>query len=154
MKTKSQNSTIELNLQQKFKRLFNKLGFDSNEAKLKHNTLSNQQKASIERCHLLYEKGKIKNEVNKLVFVKNNEIKEKKELSECTFKPRTNSAKKLIIKDEKIEEKDKKMFERASNWMKKTSDKYNDIYLELTERRLYPMKIAHLSHKYEKILNF
>ena len=84
-----------------------------------------QQKASIERCHLLYEKGKIKNEVNKLMFVKNNEIKEKQELSECTFKPRTNSAKNLFSRKvmSKIDEKEKNMYERSIYLKKKASDR-------------------------------
>ena len=93
---KKDTNTINTDVQVKFKILMNKMGFDTNENDLKHNTISHQQKESIERCHLLYEKGKIKNEVNKLIYIKNNEIREKAEMSECTFKPRTNSAKKIF----------------------------------------------------------
>ena len=53
--------------------------------------LETQKKQNAnERCHLLYEKGKIKNEVNKLIFQKNSELKEQQELSLCTFKPKLN----------------------------------------------------------------
>ena len=138
---KTKNCSIEVQTQQKFKRLYNKLGYDSNEAKLKQMTIS-QQKASIERCHLLYEKGKIKNEVQKLMFVKNNDFKEKKELSECTFKPRTNSANLLLIKKDfsKIEENEKNMYDRSLNWKKKTSDKYKYLIFRIHREKIIQNK--------------
>lgn len=47
-------------------------------------------KSSFERCHFLYEKGRIKNEVNKIISKKNHEMQVKSELNECTFKPKLN----------------------------------------------------------------
>ena len=38
---------------------------------------SQKKKSANERCYLLYNKGKIKNEVNRLMFKKNSELKEK-----------------------------------------------------------------------------
>jgi len=56
---------------------------------------SQKKKSANERCYLLYNKGKIKNEVNRLMFKKNSELKEKQELSQCTFKPKLNVIKKV-----------------------------------------------------------
>jgi len=76
------------------KNLLSKLGFDILETeRVKSNV---REKQAIERCKLLYEKGKLKNEINKLKYLKNNEIRDKNIIKDCTFKPRTNSAKKLI----------------------------------------------------------
>jgi len=49
-----------------------------------------KKKNEYEKCYLLYEKAKIKNEVNRLMFEKHSELKERQELSECTFKPKLN----------------------------------------------------------------
>jgi hypothetical protein len=123
--TKKDTNTINTDVQNKFKVLMNKMGFDTNETNQKHNTISHQQKESIERCHLLYEKGKIKNEVNKLIFIKNNEIREKAELSECTFKPRTNSVKKIYTnKDFTSRPFKENIYQRAVNFKKKHYDRY------------------------------
>jgi len=118
MQTQPNNDIVH----QKFKKLLVKLGFD--EIEIKHNTITHT-KTSIERCHLLYEKGKIKNEVNKLIFLKNHEIKEKQQLSECTFLPRTNSARKIEVR--KTQDK---FYDRAIHWKKtkeerKEKDKTN-----------------------------
>ena len=77
----------------------------------------------MERCCLLYEKGKIKNEVNKLIIQKNFELKDKQLLSKCTFKPRINSVKTLSAR------KDSNKFaynvyERNDNWMRNRNEKY------------------------------
>lgn len=40
-----------------------------------------------ERLNLLYEKGRIKNELNKLLFIKKQEKEKENELQGCTFKP-------------------------------------------------------------------
>jgi len=87
--TEASNKTDE-----KYKNLLSKLGFDILETeRVKSNV---REKQAIERCKLLYEKGKLKNEINKLKYLKNNEIRDKNIIKDCTFKPRTNSAKKLI----------------------------------------------------------
>jgi hypothetical protein len=50
------------------------------------------------RYNMLYEKAKIKNEMIKIIYEKNNELKIQQELTECTFKPKIISKK----KDEKV----------------------------------------------------
>jgi len=75
-------------------------------------TMKNPQMSSMnskmiskakERCIMLYEKGKIKNELNKMIFQKNYEVRAYKELEECTFQPRTNSTE-FLKKRESITE--------------------------------------------------
>ena len=56
-----------------------------------------KQKNAVERCFLLYEKGKIKNEVNRLMYRKNSELKVKQELDSCTFKPKLNTNYRQIV---------------------------------------------------------
>ncbi len=49
-----------------------------------------KQKNAMKKCIFLYEKGKVRNEVNRLMFKKNYELKVKQELDNCTFKPKIN----------------------------------------------------------------
>jgi hypothetical protein len=51
-------------------------------------------KVKIERYNMLYEKGKIKNDVIKMLHEKSNVIKVQNEMSQCTFKPKLNPDKK------------------------------------------------------------
>lgn len=83
-----------------------------------------------ERCYLLHEKGKIKNEVSMLVFKKNSELKLMKEISECTFQPRTNSTEYLrTMKDIsnndyiKKAENIKNFYQRSVYWKKIKTEK-------------------------------
>jgi hypothetical protein len=56
--------------------------------------MARKQKA-VENCQLMHDKSKFKNEANKILFYKNEEIKAEKELASCTFKPKVN---KTILK--------------------------------------------------------
>jgi len=98
---------------QKFQKLLMKLGVNDLDKQL--NTVSHTQ-TSMERCHLLYEKGKIRNEVNKLIYLKNNEVKKKEEMTECTFAPRTNSMGK-IIPNKKVN-----FYHKTIQWKKKNDE--------------------------------
>lgn len=89
-----------------------------------NSSISNSKKknSSIERCNLLYEKGRIKNEVNKLIIQKNFELKEKQMLSKCTFKPRTNSVK-FIKTGLKDSNRGSDVYQRNEYWMKNKLEK-------------------------------
>lgn len=81
-----------------------------------------KQKA-IERCHMMYERGKIKNEIIKRLIDKNEEMKLKKEISECTWKPKTNEKIKKGGENSRIyNNKNIQYIERIVNW-KKNKDK-------------------------------
>lgn len=66
----------------------------------------------MEKCHFLYEKGKIKNEVNRIMFKKNSELRLKKELDECTFAPKINQNYKIVTDGRYFQG----MFEKAVQW--------------------------------------
>jgi len=59
--------------------------------------------------------------VNKLIFLKNREVKAKDDLSECTFTPRTNSTKKIDSKNCTTREKEK-LYNRTLKWKKKKEE--------------------------------
>jgi hypothetical protein len=72
----------------------------------------------------MYENGKLKNQINKILFTKNEELKMKKEVSECTWKPKTNE--KIKSRNEKSKlyfEKSNKLIDRVVNWKKKKEQK-------------------------------
>jgi hypothetical protein len=83
-----------------------------------------------ERCLLLYEKGKIKNEVNKLLYEKNYDRKAQDELSRCTFKPFVLPPKNKLstqnIQETKMTKSNKRassIYNRNINWAKATNEK-------------------------------
>jgi hypothetical protein len=79
---------------------------------------------ALQRCYRLYEQGKIKNEVTRLINQKNMELREQKELSECTFKPKTN---KLNRKSSVRDFEENRIYDRAINWKKRKIEKYIKI---------------------------
>ena len=78
-----------------------------------------KKKHATERCYLLYEKGKIKNEVNRLMYQKNNELKEQKELSQCTFRPKTNTnyrrADNVVVRNDNIDTYNRNIYWKSRN---------------------------------------
>ena len=74
-----------------------------------------------ERLHLLYEKGKIKNEVNRLLSEKNEQTKLQEELSKCTFYPQVN--KKRNNNDKNKNNLEGNFYERLTNWQNKIDKK-------------------------------
>ena len=112
-------------IEEKFKKLSNKLGLekeDSNHRTTTNSSIGKMTKKSIERCFYLFEKGKIKNEVNKLIIQKNNELKEMQLLSKCTFKPATNTVK-LIKNSQKDSTRTGNLYDRNEYWRKNKIDK-------------------------------
>ena len=65
---------------QRFLTKYSKGTITENEDTKTKNTVRSMK--AQERCYLLHEKGKIKNEVSSLIFKKNNELRLMKELSE------------------------------------------------------------------------
>ena len=106
----------KLTREEKFKMMLEKYADSSPEK-----APSKKIEKAKQRCNLLYEKGKIKNEVNKLINQKNSELREQKELSECTFKPRTNSSFKKSSVGKEFDEKG--IYDRAINWKKRKIEK-------------------------------
>jgi hypothetical protein len=75
-----------------------------------------KKEEALERCMMLYERAKIKNEVNKINFFKNIEIKESIEFEECTFKPQINERKNKQEENLKLIYKNTKIYNRNLQW--------------------------------------
>lgn len=75
-----------------------------------------KKEEAIERCMMLYERAKIKNEVNKINFFKNIEIKENMELEECSFHPQINERKNKQEENLKLIYKNTKIYNRSLQW--------------------------------------
>jgi hypothetical protein len=129
-KNKHQNSVKSR--QEKFKELLTKVGQTeediflnkgisneyhfSNGSGTHNNRMASEKR--VDRCHFLYEKGKMKSELNKINLQKKIEEKEEKIVSECTFQPRTSSAGRPL---EKISGKE--FYDRTVNWKKQQLEK-------------------------------
>ena len=83
--TLSNNKSILPPANTNFKKIINKI--DQN-----NESLSNNRKKYTynEVGSRLYEKGRMKHELNKILFIKKLENKHKEELNECTFRPKLN----------------------------------------------------------------
>jgi len=81
---------------------------------LRHQKMKKEE--ALERCMMLYERAKIKNEVNKINFFKNIEIKESIEFEECTFKPQINERKNKQEENLKLIYKNTKIYSRNLQW--------------------------------------
>jgi len=75
-----------------------------------------KHKRSVERCVNMYEKGKIKNEINRLMFHKNEEVKEQNELSLCTWKPELNKRNNKKEENLKVLYSQTKIYNRTQSW--------------------------------------
>lgn len=87
-----------------------------------------------EHCFLLYERGKIKNEVLKLIKLKNKELEAKQDLLLCTFKPKLNKNlnritsgqeilyDSIVFKKPKVQRKSKKAMTKRSSSPKSQAD--------------------------------
>ncbi len=86
-----------------------------------------RKRAAAEKCYSLYENGKIKNEVSRLLAQKNEEIKRQNELRECTFFPKTNFNDRFIgdknINNQMLKKLDSNFYERILNWQQKKEKK-------------------------------
>jgi len=90
----------------------------SNENVVKHN--------SPDRCKILYQHCKHKNEIFKQKLKVNNEEKDRKFLMECTFKPRTNSANPVKTDKSHLNynyKGEKNMYKRTVNWKQQNLQK-------------------------------
>jgi hypothetical protein len=84
-----------------------------------------RKKKAIERCFLMYEKGKIKNEVNRIMYHKNEELKVQNELKECTWKPKLFKISKKLEKNLQLLIKGTKIYNRSMIWKNKQNEKIN-----------------------------
>lgn len=77
------------------------------------------------RSNILYEKGLIKNELIKMIYEKNNEIKSINELKDCTFKPITLKSSKTFksLNVEKEKDKVKSLYDRNIYWKNKNNER-------------------------------
>ncbi len=82
-----------------------------------------KKKKSMERCYILYEKGKIKNEVNRIMYHKNEEMKVQNELKDCTWKPKFFKISKQLEDNVKVIIKDTKIYNRTIQWKFKNNHK-------------------------------
>jgi hypothetical protein len=125
-------TTTKMTREEKFQSFLTKYSQSSMTETEDLKTKSNMRSIKAqERCFLLHEKSKIKNEVVSLIYEKNNELKMMKEMSECTFRPRTNSLEYLrtakeITTNEYIKKSDdlKNLYERSTFWKKIKNEKY------------------------------
>jgi hypothetical protein len=125
--------------ERKMNDLVNKYNIDKfytpEELEEKHQEELKQQKA-IERCYMLYEKGKIKNEVNRIMYHKNEELKAQEDLKSCTWVPKTNKLNKKLEENLKIITKDTKIYNRAMKWKFKKNQKVGRSKSELAREAL------------------
>lgn len=117
--------------EQKFQKLLNKYDYEEEEEVVPVKKEKEEKKVT-ERFEILYEKGKIKNELIKMMHEKNNEIKAQQELSECTFKPRLNIPKKSkngsAVK-KSVKEQRGSIYTRNVYWNQQKTEKYIKKYL-------------------------
>lgn len=86
-----------------------------------HNDKENSKKnLAAERCLLLYEKGKIKSEVNRLMYQKNEELRLQQELNSCTFKPKLNTT---VKKKDSSKFNNSDMYNKNIHWKKMQDQK-------------------------------
>jgi len=108
----------------------------------RHNE-EHKKKKAIERCFILYERGKIKNEVNRIMYHKNEELKIQSELKKCTWKPHLNKLSKKLEENLKVLTKDTKIYNRAMTWKFKNNQKISRsksvVQSELLEYTYRPM---------------
>jgi hypothetical protein len=101
-----------------------------------------KKKQSMERSFMLYEKGKIKNEIHRIMYHKNEELKIQNELKECTWKPTLTKLNGKMEENLKLILKDTKIYNRAIKWQSKTSQKINrsksDMHKELLDYTFKP----------------
>jgi hypothetical protein len=86
-----------------------------------------KKKNAAEKCFSLFENGKIKNEVNRLLAEKNQKIKQEMELKECTFFPKTNFNERFTGDKNTNNQMSKKLesnfYDRITNWQQKKEKK-------------------------------
>lgn len=82
-----------------------------------------KKEEAIDHCMMLYERAKIKNEVNKINFYKNMEYKESNELEECTFQPQINERKNKQEENLKLFYKNTQIYNRSIQWKENTQNK-------------------------------
>ena len=99
--------------------IYRKFDFDystSPEEEEEKRRLKEKHENALERCMMLYERAKIKNEVDKLNFYKNIEVKENKELNNCSFKPFINERNNKQEENLKLIYKNTKIYNRSQQW--------------------------------------
>ncbi len=86
-----------------------------------NNRLINGKNDKKQRLEILYEQGKIKKEVNRLLAEKTEEIRMQEEMSKCTFYPQTNKRSSFSDKNKNFVEGN--FYERMSSWQNKINKK-------------------------------
>ena len=96
----------------------------------------------MERCFILYEKGKIKNEVNRIMYHKNEELKLQNELKDCTWRPKLLKVSKKLEDNIKVLIKDTKIYNRSIQWKFKNNHKISrsksDIHRDASDYTYKP----------------
>jgi hypothetical protein len=78
---------------------------------------------AVNHCFYLYERGKIKNEVNRILYHKNEELKQQSELQKCTFIPKVNKLNENKFSNLSILLKNTKIYNRTMLWKYRNNDK-------------------------------
>jgi hypothetical protein len=87
-------------------------------------TTETRKKNENIKFNMLYEKAKIKNEMIKLIQEKNNELKVKQELVECTFTPKINRKDKQDFNIQLTQNQPDALYYRNINWNRQIKEKY------------------------------
>ena len=86
-----------------------------------------KKKSAAEKCFSLYENGKIKNEVNRLLAEKNSKIKQEMEMKDCTFFPKTNFNEGFNgdknVNNQMMKKLESNFYDRITNWQQKKEKK-------------------------------
>lgn len=95
--------------------------------RLKPKELSKKSVEAMERCYLLYEKGKLKNELLKIIQLKNHELDVKQDLASCTFRPRVNNNSLVrSLSNCKVVDNNTTIYERSVNKRKAKNQKASE----------------------------
>jgi hypothetical protein len=130
--TKNSNRSANHSLMSDLYNKFEIEEFISPEMEERNRLKKQKEEEALERCMMLYEKAKIKNEVNKINFYKNMEIKDNMELDRCTFTPKINERKNKKEENLKLIYRNTNIYNRSLQWKENKENKIEKNRREIT----------------------
>ena len=130
--TKNSNRSANHSLMNDLYNKFEIEEFVSPEMEEKNRLKKQKEEEALERCMMLYERAKIKNEVNKINFYKNMEIKDNMELDRFTFTPKINERKNKKEENLKLIYRNTNIYNRSLQWKENKENKIEKNRREIT----------------------
>ena len=157
------NKKVKCNKNNKYNKLDEYKNFNNNIITYKYNNNNNYSKLNTKSNNhgtKLYERAKLKNELGKLLFFKNLEIKESEELKECTFKPflnRLSSLPKEVKEKLSINEAyefnlNEPIYERQSRWKYRSMLKLSSLKNNNDDNKEYSFKPILCNYSIDNVL--